>query len=155
MDDPDDGGAAVGHSAAAAAVVTAVPVVDVTVFAADSPPRRPEDDRNAQFQWTTCRFCETHIIELQSEGFAVVCEVANGYAMLRRRRTDLSDHRFATASSVTVAGRVLPLGSCRIGAKYVTRDVFDPHGASLTMIVAPTGEEVYVFNRGEVAVSFS
>lgn len=154
MDDPDDGGAAGGH-AAAAAVVTAVPLVDVNVFAADSPPRRPEDDRNAQFEWIQCSFNAAHMIELQSEGFTVVCEIANGYAMLRRRRTDLSDHRFATASSVTVTGRVLPLGACRIGAKYVTRDVFDPHGASLTMIVAPTGEEVYVFNRGEVAVSFS
>ena len=134
--------------------VVAAIAVATTDRVQEAPPQAPLDDVRNEFEWATARFCDERIIELQGAGFVVAREVANGYAMLRRPRTDLSAHPFKTASTAWVGGRVVSLGAHRIGASFVTRDVLDhPTGASLTM-QAHLGVETYIFNGASVKVSF-
>ena len=134
--------------------VVAAIAVATTDSVPEAPPQTPADDTRDKFEWATARFCDNRIIELQEAGFVVAREVANGYAMLRRPRSDLSAHPFNTASTARVGGLLVSLGAHRIGASFVTRDVLDhPNGASLTMRVT-LGMETYIFNGASVKVSF-
>lgn len=129
-------------------VVTAIPLDDL-------PPMSPAEDRHGRFEWVQSSFVGTGIVRLQMEGFVVGASVANNYVFLRRPRLDLSTHRFATVTSVTVGDCVLSLGACRMGGRHITRDVCDGIGASITMNVIEDGREIFILNGGTVKVSFA
>jgi hypothetical protein len=140
-----------------AAVVTATPVATTTLLSdMPPPPHAPSDDSRNEFEWAKSAFLGDAVLGLQRSGFVIASEVANGYVLLRRPRVDLSAHWFASASHAKLRDRIVPLGARRIGPSFVTRDVPDhtSDAASITMCVAPSGIETYVFRGATVNVSF-
>ena len=132
-----------------------IPIVNAKIVDSSVLPKSPDDD-NGEFEWMKVNIHSPQIIELQKQNFVIGMIDENGYVLLRRSRTMLSTHRFATAAIIMIGSnqnqKSLELGDCRMGSTYITRDIID--GSSITMNIDSNGVEVYIYNGGSVVVSF-
>ena len=96
--------------------------------------------------------------ELQEKGYEVYSWKGHD-VKLRKRRTNLSDHRFASVGAVWILYVGRPCEKARLGAirictdTRITRDVTSANFASLTLSLN-SGHELYMSNGATYRVSY-